>query len=173
MKITTETFFVDASDPGIKLHVRNKHLSGEKVFQPDKIVLFVHGASYPAETTFDIALLGGSWMDYAAERGYDTYLVDIRGYGHSTRPASMDVPPDQNQPFATTADATKDVGSAVDFILKRRKVDRSILLVGPGVRRSRAASPLRTTTRSSNSCSTPRSGRLKSLRLFPAAAHID
>jgi pimeloyl-ACP methyl ester carboxylesterase len=129
MKITTETFFVDASDPGIKLHVRNKHLSGEKVFQPDKIVLFVHGASYPAETTFDIALPGGSWMDYAAERGYDTYLVDIRGYGHSTRPASMDVPPDQNQPFATTADATKDVGSAVDFILKRRKVDR-INLVG-------------------------------------------
>ena len=51
IKITTETFFVDASDPGIKLHVRNKHLSGKKIFQPDKIVLFVHGASYPAETT--------------------------------------------------------------------------------------------------------------------------
>jgi pimeloyl-ACP methyl ester carboxylesterase len=66
MRITTETFFVDASDPGIKLHVRNKHMSGKKVFQPDKIVLFVHGASYPSETMFDIALPGGSWMDYAA-----------------------------------------------------------------------------------------------------------
>jgi len=129
MRITTETFFVDASDPGIKLHVRNKHMSGKKVFQADKIVLFVHGASYPSETMFDIALPGGSWMDYAAERGYDTYLVDIRGYGRSTRPASMDVPPDQNQPFATTTEALKDVGSAVDFILKRRKVDR-INLVG-------------------------------------------
>jgi pimeloyl-ACP methyl ester carboxylesterase len=128
-KINTETFFVDASDPGIKLHVRNKHLSGKKGFQPDKIVLFVHGASYPSETMFDIALPGGSWMDYAADRGYDTYLVDIRGYGGSTRPASMDVPPDQNQPFATTADAIKDVGSAVDFILKRRNVGK-ISLVG-------------------------------------------
>jgi pimeloyl-ACP methyl ester carboxylesterase len=127
--IATETFFVNASDPGIKLHVRNKHLSGKTVFKPDKIVLFVHGASYPAETTFDIALPGGSWMDYAARRGYDTYMVDIRGYGRSTRPASMDVPPDKNPPFATTVEAVKDVGSAVDFILKRRKVDK-INLVG-------------------------------------------
>jgi hypothetical protein len=31
MKIVTETFFVDSSDPGIKLYVRNKHLSGKKI----------------------------------------------------------------------------------------------------------------------------------------------
>jgi len=71
VKITTETFFIDATDAGIKLHVRNKHLSGKKAFPPDKIVLFVHGATYPSETGFDIALPGGSWMDYTAERGYD------------------------------------------------------------------------------------------------------
>jgi pimeloyl-ACP methyl ester carboxylesterase len=68
-------------------------------------------------------------MDYAAERGYDAYLVDIRGYGRSTRPPSMDVPPDRNPAFATTADAVKDVSSAVDFILNRRKLDK-LNLVG-------------------------------------------
>jgi len=73
VKIATETFFIDATDPGIKLHVRNKHVSGKKTFPADKIVLFVHGATYPSETAFDIALPGGSWMDYAAERGYDAY----------------------------------------------------------------------------------------------------
>jgi pimeloyl-ACP methyl ester carboxylesterase len=109
--------------------VRNKHLAGKKVFTADKVVLFVHGATYPSETAFDIALPGGSWMDYAAERGYDTYLVDVRGYGRSTRPPSMDAPPDQNPAFATTADAIKDVGAAVDFIRKRRNVDK-INLVG-------------------------------------------
>lgn len=31
MKVVTETFFVDSSDPDIKLHVKNKHLSGKKV----------------------------------------------------------------------------------------------------------------------------------------------
>ena len=128
-KITTETFFIDASDPGIKLHVRNKHLSPTKSFPQDKIVLFVHGATYPSETAFDIALPGGSWMDYAATQGYDTYLADIRGYGRSTRPASMDGPPDQNPAFASTADGIRDVGAAVDFIRKRRNVDK-INLVG-------------------------------------------
>ena len=127
--IATETFFIDSTDPGIKLHVRNKRLSDKKVFPPDKIVLFVHGATYPSEASFDIALPGGSWMDYVAERGYDAYLVDVRGYGRSTRPASMDVPPDQNPAFATTSDAIKDVGTAVDFIRKRRSVNK-IDLVG-------------------------------------------
>ncbi|MGC1401333.1 MAG: alpha/beta fold hydrolase [Thermodesulfobacteriota bacterium] len=129
MKIATETFYIAASDPEIKLHVRNKHLSGKKNFPANKIVLFVHGATYPSETAFDIALPGGSWMDYAAERGYDTYLVDIRGYGRSTRPPAMDAPPDQNPAFATTAEAIKDVGAAVDFIRQRRKADK-INLVG-------------------------------------------
>ena len=85
--ITTETFFIGASDPGIKLHLRNKYLSATQFFPQDKIVLFVHGATYPSESAFDIDLPGGSWMDYAATQGYDTYLVDIRGYGRSTRPA--------------------------------------------------------------------------------------
>ena len=30
-------------------------------------------------------------MDYIAQRGYDVYLVDIRGYGKSTRPVQMNV----------------------------------------------------------------------------------
>ena len=32
VKITTETFFIDATDAGIKLHVRNKYLSGKRPF---------------------------------------------------------------------------------------------------------------------------------------------
>jgi pimeloyl-ACP methyl ester carboxylesterase len=119
-RIVTETFMVPAADPGIQLHVRNKRLEGPDSFPGERIVLFVHGATYPAETGFDIVLPGGSWMEHVARRGYDVYLVDVRGYGRSTRPAAMDKPAADNPPFATTADAVKDVGAAVDFILKRR-----------------------------------------------------
>lgn len=97
--IVTETFFIASDDPSIKLHIRNKYPSGQALFPPEKIVLFVHGATYPSESTFDIDLPGGSWMEYAARRGYDTYFVDIRGYGRSTRPSCMDVSPDKNPPF--------------------------------------------------------------------------
>jgi pimeloyl-ACP methyl ester carboxylesterase len=122
--IVAETFMVPSADPGIKLYVQNKHLHGRDRFLADRIVLFVHGATYPSETVFDIDLPGGSWMDHAAGKGYDAYLVDIRGYGRSTRPAAMDAPPADNPPIATTAEAVKDVASTVDFILTRRGVPK-------------------------------------------------
>jgi pimeloyl-ACP methyl ester carboxylesterase len=129
MKIAVETFFIDASDSGITLHIRNKHRFGAHAFPANKVILFVHGATYPSETIFDIDLPGGSWMDFAVRRGYDTYLLDIRGYGRSTRPPSMGEPPDKNVAFATTADAIRDVDVTVDFILKRRSINK-INLVG-------------------------------------------
>src|SRR5919202_4649769 len=47
-----EEFMVPAGDPGISLYVRNKHPEGVGRLRGDKIVLFVHGATYPAETAF-------------------------------------------------------------------------------------------------------------------------
>jgi pimeloyl-ACP methyl ester carboxylesterase len=127
-QIVAETFMIPASDPGIQLHVRNKRLEGRGSFPAERVVLFVHGATYPSETGFDINLPGGSWVENVARKGYDVYLVDVRGYGRSTRPAAMNAPAADNPPFATTADAVKDVGAAVDFILKRRGVSKLNLI---------------------------------------------
>jgi pimeloyl-ACP methyl ester carboxylesterase len=127
--VVSEDFMIPSTDPAIKLFVRNKHLKGKTRFAANRVVLFVHGATYPSEIIFDVDLPGGSWADFVARRGYDVYMVDVRGYGRSTRPASMDTPPSDNPPFATTVDAVKDVGTAVDFILKRRGVSK-LNLVG-------------------------------------------
>src|SRR5690349_14966338 len=127
-QIAMEEFMVPAVDPGIQLYVRNKHPQGVKKFPADKILLYVHGATYPSETAFDLQLNGLSWMDYIAQRGYDVYLVDLRGYGRSTRPPEMDRPAAENEPIVRTATAVKDVGAAVDFILKRRGVAKLNLL---------------------------------------------
>lgn len=127
--IETETLMIPSVDPSIQLHVRNKRPAGMTRFDPSRVVLFVHGATYPAETGFDIDLPGGSWLEHAARRGFDAYLVDVRGYGRSTRPAAMSAAASANPPFADTADAVRDVGSAVDFILKRRGINQ-INLVG-------------------------------------------
>lgn len=126
--LAMEEFMVPAADPGIRLYVRNKHPQGRDSYPGSRIVLFVHGSTYPAETAFDLQLNGFSWMDYIARHGYDVYLVDVRGYGRSTRPPEMDVAADRNEPFAGTATAVKDVGAAVDFILKRRGVDKINLM---------------------------------------------
>jgi pimeloyl-ACP methyl ester carboxylesterase len=116
------------SDPGISVYVRNKRLAGMSTFSPQKTVLYVHGATYPSATAFDLRLGGFSWMDYIARAGYDVWLVDVRGYGGSTRPAAMDQPASANPPFATTAEAVRDVGAAVDHILKKRGIAKLNLI---------------------------------------------
>lgn len=128
-EVVTETFMVPSLDRGITVHVRNKHRAGSANFPPERVVLFVHGATFPSETMFDIDLPGGSWMEHAAKRGFDAYLVDVRGYGRSTRPPAMSQPPEANPPFAGAEDAVRDIAAAVDFILKRRNVTR-LNLVG-------------------------------------------
>src|ERR671929_2138992 len=127
-KIVTEEFMVPAKDPGIQLYVRNKHPDGISQYGPERTLLFVHGATYPAETAFDLPLDGMSWMDFIARHGFDVYLVDVRGYGRSTRPKEMDQPPEANEPIATTEVARRDVGAAVDFILARRGIAKLNLL---------------------------------------------
>ena len=74
--------------------MRNKRPADMTAFRPERTVLFVHGATYPAHTAFDLKLDGMSWMDYIAARGYDVYLLDLRGYGKSTRPKEMDARPE-------------------------------------------------------------------------------
>jgi pimeloyl-ACP methyl ester carboxylesterase len=111
-----QDFMIPAHDSGIELFVRNKRPASPS---PDKVLLYVHGTSQAAETTFDLALDGVSWMDYLAARGWDTYLVDLRGYGRSTRPPEMRQPASDNPPICTTDVAVRDFSAAADFALKR------------------------------------------------------
>ena len=127
--LSVEDFRVPSKSAGIELFVRNKRPAGVETFPSNRIVLFVHGITFPSESTFDLPLDGLSWMDFIARAGYDVYLVDVRGYGGSTRPAAMSEPPDRNPPVATLAEAVSDIDAAVDFIRQRRQVGR-ISLIG-------------------------------------------
>jgi pimeloyl-ACP methyl ester carboxylesterase len=127
-KIVTEEAMVPSHDAGIAIYVRNKHPADMTSFAPDRTVVFVHGATYPAETAFDLPLDGLSWMDYIARRGFDVYLLDVRGYGKSTRPREMDEPADKNPPIVSTAVAAGDVDAVVDYVRARRHIDKVNLI---------------------------------------------
>ena len=127
-QLVTEEMMVKSPDPGIEIYVRNKRPAGMTSFRPERTVLFVHGATYPAHAAFDLKLDGQSWMDYIAARGYDVYLLDVRGYGKSTRPKEMADDPKNNAPIVRGDTAVKDIGTVVDFILARRNIPRVNLL---------------------------------------------
>jgi pimeloyl-ACP methyl ester carboxylesterase len=124
VKIITEEAMVASPQPGIRIYVRNKHPAYKTVYDAAHTLVFVHGATYPASTAFDLELNGMSWMDYIARRGFDVYLLDLPGYGHSTRPAAMDGPADAGQPVETTAQAVADYGAVVDWVLARRHLSQ-------------------------------------------------
>jgi pimeloyl-ACP methyl ester carboxylesterase len=77
-------------------------------------VLFVHGSSMASQPTFDLQVPGrpgSSVMDWFASHGFDTWSVDMEGYGRSTKDR------DNNAPIAYGAD---DCHAAATYIQKLR-----------------------------------------------------
>ena len=122
--IVTEEFMLPSGDAGIELFVRNKRPDNLTSFTPNRTLLFVHGATYPAHTAFDLPLGGLSWMDYIAGRGFDVWCLDIRGYGRSTRPPEMAQPPEANPPIVRGEQAVADIGAVAAFVRNRRGLPR-------------------------------------------------
>ncbi|MFD1711153.1 alpha/beta hydrolase [Ottowia sp. GY511] len=105
--------------PEVSIHVRNKRLPGKPV-NDQKVVVFVHGASYAGSVVFDHPMFGGgSWLDYMAVHGFDAYVFDIRGYGRSSRPPEFTSGAGARSPYAKTADALHDLAAVVDFVRQR------------------------------------------------------
>lgn len=127
-EIITKDYFIDSLDPGIQLHIREKFMGHVGNVPGEKIILFVHGATYSSIPGFDIPLPGYSWMDYLAQRGYIAYCLDIRGYGGSTRPPEMAQPPSANPPIVRAEEAVRDIAAAVEYIRKKNEVDKINLL---------------------------------------------
>jgi pimeloyl-ACP methyl ester carboxylesterase len=124
--LVTEEFMIPSGDAGIELFLRNKRPENLTSFSPARTVIFVHGATYPAHTAFDLPLGGLSWMDYIAGQGFDVWCLDIRGYGRSTRPPEMNQPPEANPPIVRGETAVKDIGTAAAFIRERRNVAKLV-----------------------------------------------
>ena len=126
--VVVEDHMIKSTTPGIELFVRNKHLANMAKPSPDRTLLFVHGATYPAETSFDLPIEGKSMMDMFAEAGFDVFLVDVRGYGRSIRPPAMDKPAPDNAPVANSDEAGADLGAAIDYVLASRGLQKLDLM---------------------------------------------
>jgi pimeloyl-ACP methyl ester carboxylesterase len=96
----------------VRLFLWNKHAGDPS--GPAGRILFVHGSSMASQPTFDLQVPGradSSVMDFFAARGYDTWCVDMEGYGRSTKTR------DNNAPIAYGAD---DCLAAATYIRKLR-----------------------------------------------------
>lgn len=118
--------FLVRGNPGIRLFVREVTASQSDLH---KTVLLIHGARIPGVASFDLPVPGGSLAADLATRGFDVYIVDVRGYGRSTRPPEMDAPPSAHPPLVRSKEAVRDLAAVVDWIAHRRHVS-SVALFG-------------------------------------------
>jgi pimeloyl-ACP methyl ester carboxylesterase len=126
--IEAHDYRIASTSNGYENLLRNKNVNDASNTGQDNIVLFVHGATYGSTSTFDYPVDGTSWMDHTATQGFDTWCLDLLGYGGSDRPVEMDEPTTDNPPLVDTAHAIAEVAQAIDFILAKRLSTRVSLI---------------------------------------------
>jgi pimeloyl-ACP methyl ester carboxylesterase len=90
---------------------------------PDRgTILFVHGSSMASQPTFDLQVPGRPGaMDYFVGQGFDTWSVDMEGYGRSTKDRGAD---------ARISEGSDDLKAATDYIFKTRNNSGPLLVYG-------------------------------------------
>lgn len=109
--VVGEEHWTDKQD-GVKIFMWEK--SAGKPIGRKGTVLFVHGSSMASQPTFDLQVEGrpfSSAMNWFAVRGYDTWSVDMEGYGRSTK--TRDITCD-------IANGADDLAAASAYIQKLR-----------------------------------------------------
>lgn len=97
---------------GTRLFLREKYMGDPADCKG--IILFVHGSSMASTPTFDLQVEGrpnSSAMEYFARLGYNTWCVDMEGYGRSTKDRS------NNSDIATGA---RNCAQAAEYIASVR-----------------------------------------------------
>jgi len=106
---------------GLRIYLWEKYAenSAGDFSQTGKVVLLVHGATWSGRPDFDLQIRDYSLMDFLAKNGYDVWAIDIHGYGRSDK---------TDKDSSDTESASEDIGAAVNYIVKVRKIKKISLL---------------------------------------------
>lgn len=102
----------------IRLYVWEKYVGNPA---GKRIIVLCHGSATAGKESFDLQVPGKtsySLMDVLAQKGFDIFALDVRGFGRSTHPDG----------HMTTMEASQDLNAVVDYIIKVRGVPKVNLL---------------------------------------------
>jgi pimeloyl-ACP methyl ester carboxylesterase len=106
----------------LTLGLRHVPPRGATDVDPSKVVLFVHGSSFPSDLAAAYRFDGHSWMDDLSEAGYDVWALDFAGYGHSDRYKNPLEAPGRHDPPGRAEVCSQQLMTAILAICERRGV---------------------------------------------------
>jgi pimeloyl-ACP methyl ester carboxylesterase len=107
-----------------RLHVRE--VSDHQNTKSRNLIL-LHGGGPGGVPSFDLPVRGYSLAEDFARQGFRVFVMDVRGWGGSTKPHEMDLPPEKSTPLVSTKEAADDIETVVGWVA-RRTHEKTVLL---------------------------------------------
>jgi pimeloyl-ACP methyl ester carboxylesterase len=112
---------------GLSLFLR--YLPPPREAPPSKVVLYVHGGTFPSGLSIAHRFDGRSWRDELASAGFHCWGLDFHGFGGLSDPyPEMAEPAANHAPLGRAEDASRQLERAVRYICARHSVDRISLI---------------------------------------------
>jgi pimeloyl-ACP methyl ester carboxylesterase len=122
-----EHFCIRSPDSGLSLFLR--YLPASEAIAPrNRMILYVHGATFPSGLSIAHRFDGRSWRDELCLRGFDVWGLDFHGYGSSDPYPEMAAPAAVYPPLGRAADCSRQLEVAVRFIVNHHAVNRVSLI---------------------------------------------
>jgi pimeloyl-ACP methyl ester carboxylesterase len=122
-----EHFRVPSPHPGLSLFLR--YLAPHAAALPSgRVVLYVHGATFPSALSIAHRFDGRSWRDELCAAGFHVWGLDFHGFGASDPYPEMAEPTERHPALGRAAQASRQIEQAVRFICAHHGVSRLSLI---------------------------------------------
>jgi branched-chain amino acid transport system substrate-binding protein len=125
--VAEETFLVPFGTSGRRLFLRHLPPS-QHATESKKVVLFVHGATFPSGLAAAFPFGGHSWMESLSGAGFDSWALDFMGYGGSDRYPQMSDSVTRGAPLLRAEEASEQIEVATRFILDKERAEKISLI---------------------------------------------
>jgi alpha-beta hydrolase superfamily lysophospholipase len=97
--------------------------------QHSRVVLYVHGGTFPSALSIAHRFDGRSWRDELVASGFHCWGLDFHGFGSFSDPyPEMAEAADKHRPLGRAEDASRQLEHAVRFICEKHAVERISLI---------------------------------------------
>src|SRR5215471_14699662 len=116
-------FRIASHHEGVSLFLRHVPPEGE-VAAAGRVVLYVHGGTFPSALSIAHCFDGRSWRDELCAAGFHVWGLDFHGFGLSDPYPEMAAPADRAPPLGRAEEASRQLEQAVRFIRARHRSSR-------------------------------------------------